>query len=139
MLKLDIQQFGGRGASSSSNARITKDILNIVNNGQVFDFSVGPTMTLISRYEKGGYTWLNSSGDSPMRAFEKEIVPSLKDEFVVIDDGISKTSRASRFKKYGYEIVGEIKAREKDIMNGVYTTKERTYKDDKWILMRKKG
>ena len=130
--------MGSRGASSSSNARLTKNILNIVNNGQVFDFSVGPTMTIISRYENGDYTWLNSSGDSPMRAFEQEIVPTLKNEFVVIDDGIGKTSRASRFKKYGYEVVGSIKARDKDIENGVYTPKERTYKEDNWILMRKR-
>lgn len=137
-MKLNIQMFGGRGASSSSKTKITKDIVNVVNNGQVFDFSVGPKMTLISRYENGEYSQYYSSGDSPMRAFEKEIVPNLKDEFVVIDDGISKTSRASRFKKYGYDVVGEINAREKDIPNGVYTTKERNYNGDKWILMRKR-
>ena len=138
MMKLNIQLFGGRGASSNTN-RTLKSILNVVNNGQVFDFSVGPTMTIISRYEKGDYTWLNSSGDSPMRRFEQEVLPKLGNEFVVIDDGIGKISRASRFKKYGYEVVGETSAREKDITNGVYTSKERNYKKDKWILMRKKG
>lgn len=137
-MKLNLQMFGGRGASSSTN-RTLKSILNIVNNGQVFDFSVGPTMTIVSRYENGDYTWYKSSGDSPMRRFEQEVVPKLGNEFVVIDDDIGKQSRASRFKKYGYEIVGEINAREKDIQNGVYTLKERNYKKDKWILMRKKG
>lgn len=137
MIKLDIQRFGGRGASSFG--RIKRDIVNIMNNGQVFDFSVGPTMTIISRYENGNYTWLNSSGDSPMRAFETEVVPNLKDEFIVIDDGISKVSRASRFKKYGYEVAGEITETEKDIMNGIYTNKPRgTNYDKKWVLMRKK-
>lgn len=135
---LSIQRFGGRGASSSSNTKLTNDIVNVVNNGQVFDFSVGPQMTLVSRYEDGSYNWYRSYGDTPMRRFDIEVADKLKDEFVVIDDGYNKISRASRFKKYGYEVVGEISAREKDIQQGIYTKNPRGYGETKWILMRKK-
>lgn len=139
MLKLDIQRFGGRGASSSG--RIKRDIINIMNNGQVFDFSAGPTMTLISRYENGGYADRYSRGDSPMRFFEREVVPELKDEFVVIDDGSTKVPRYSRFKKYGYEKVGEITERKRNVMDGMFVDEESNIPiqyADKWVLMRKK-
>lgn len=117
---------------------IKKNIVDVVNNGQVFEMSAGPTMTICSRYENGDYTWLNSSGDSPMGFFDIDIVPHLKDEFVVVEKGDTKIPRYSRFKKYGYEKIGEIKATDMDTMEGKYTENERTSDwVDKWVLMKK--
>lgn len=133
-----IKQKGG--TNEQSREEIKKEIVDIVNSGQVFEFSPGPTMTLCSRYENGEYTNLYSSGDSPMSAFEKEIVPYLSDRFVVVEDNVGKIPRHSRFKKYGYRKVGEIKATEKDIMQGVYTSNEKDSEwANSWVLMKKKG
>lgn len=120
-------------------AELEQTITDIVNNGQVFDFSVGPTMTIISRYENGNYGTLMSDEDEPMGFFESHIVPHLSDQFVVIDDGVNKKGRASRFKKYGYEIAGEIEARKKNFLEGTYeNVPYEVSNPDKWILMRKK-
>ena len=124
-----------------SQEKIKEDIIDVVNNGQVFEFTPGPQMTLCSRYEDGKYNYLMASGDSPMWRFEAEIVPYLQEQFVVVDDGVSyKTPRTSRFKKYGYEVVGNIKERKQDHNEGKYTDEEETGSWVKtWYLMRKKG
>ncbi len=122
-----------------SQEQIDKDITNIVNTGQVFEFSIGPQMTLCSRYENGDYTWGHQSQDEPMWRFEEAIVPELKDEFVVIDRHYGKVPRTSRFKKYGYEVVGETKERKKNIGEGIYDNESVDYGDETWYLMRKKG
>ena len=98
-------------------------------------------MTICSVYENGDYTWLNSNTDSPMFEFEKVVVPNLKDEFVVVDDNIGKVHRSSRFKKYGYEEVGKIKERKRDIYGTGKYTNDRFFDNDEqgsdWVLMKK--
>lgn len=131
---------GKKQTGEETQDQIKRDIIDIVNNGQVFEFSAGPQMTLCSRYEKGGYTWNNSSQDEPMWRFEEAIVPHLQEQFVVVDNGSTKNPRSSRFKKYGYEVVGEIKRTDKSTSEGIFTDKEWDIESaDKWILMRKKG
>lgn len=117
--------------------QLKQEIVDTVNNGQVFEFSVGPQMTICSRYENGSYTYYYSSGDCPMWRFEIEMVPHLKDKFVVVDDNIGKISRASRFKKYGYKVVGEIKETKKG-PDGYSLEDDNNDYGDTWILMEKK-
>lgn len=131
--------FTSTSTSNENQDQIDKDITNVVNTGQVFEFSIGPQMTLCSRYENGDYTWRHQSQDEPMWRFEEAIVPELKDEFVVIDQHYGKVPRTSRFKKYGYEVVGETKARKRNIMEGIYDNESVDYGDETWYLMRKKG
>lgn len=102
-MKLNIQLYGGRGASSSGN--INSKINNLYESGKVITFGVGPTNTYIS-LSYNGFGSVNS-WDAPIKMATRDgILNEIDNEALVIADKSQVNLRSNYFKRNGFEIVG---------------------------------
>lgn len=102
-MRLNIELFGGRGASSSNN--INSKINNIYESGKVITFGTGPTNTYIS-LDYNGFGSINK-WDAPIKMATKDgILNEIQDEALAIVDKDQVNLRSNYFKRNGFEIVG---------------------------------
>ena len=103
-MRINIQLFGGRGASSSNN-KTSNRIKDIIDNGKVIEFGRGPSNTYIALKENGyksSTTW-----DAPIKLATRDgILNKINNEAVAIADTEQVKLRSDYFKRNGFEVVG---------------------------------
>lgn len=107
-MRINLQLFGGRGASSNSAKSINSKIKKMLDDGNVFDFGVGPRYTTIAFKRHGIKSF--SEWDAPITLATKDgILKQLKigEEATakVWDDQVK--IRTNYFKRNGYKVIGE--------------------------------